>query len=1448
MSAEYRFKDGAAPLAVPTVAKNHAFDFLAGGGEMEQLVRTHDWSKTPLGPPEHWSISLRMMVSFLLANRFPLLLWWGPDYISIYNDAYRPVLGTKHPWALGQPFRECWAEIRDVIEPLIDAPFNGGPATWMDDIVLEINRYGFLEETHFTVAYSPVPDETAPRGIGGVLATVHEITEKIIGERRLAVLRDLGAHSGDANSAEEACAIAATALAGHPRDVPFALIYLVEADGKRAKLAGASGVTAGESAAPLRIELAPTGDSAVWPLTEALRSGTSVAVSGIFDRLAQVPSGPWSDPPSRAVVVPMRSNSGHQVTAFLIAGVSSRLRLDDQYLSFLDLIAAHVATAITNARAYDDERRRAQALAELDRAKTLFFSNISHELRTPLTLMLGPIAEAAANPATTAQVRSQLELAHRNSLRLLKLVNTLLEFSRIEAGRVQAWYEPTDLAALTCDLASTFRAAIEQAGLTFVVDCCRLDEPVYVDREMWEKIVLNLLSNAFKYTFTGSVTVKLLRGGQSAVLEVIDTGVGVPKDELPRLFERFHRVEGTMGRTLEGSGIGLALVQELVKLHCGMISVSSVLKCGTTFRVELPLGTAHLPAERIRPANSATVFGSGAHAFVKEALRWTPDSDGVPSIRSEVLEDQRTEPDSRFAETAGARILLADDNADMRTYVRDLLSPLYQVEAVEDGVQALASARRHKPELIVSDVMMPHLDGLGLLKALRSDALLRDVPVIMLSARAGEEARIGGLDAGADDYLVKPFSARELLARVGALLELIHLRRASDTQFRAFVNATSDVVYRMSADTSEIRFLQGEKFVDSAVESSSEWLKKYIHPDDEPRLRSRIREAISIRGVIEMEHRVRRADGSFRWVFSRAIPVLDEKGQIVEWLGAASDVTERKGEEERLQGQRRILENIAAGGALDDTLNDLLRFLEAQQPGVRCCLLIVSDDGRCFSRVCGPSFAGGFSDAITGLPIASADSGSCGRAVADCEPVVVADVNAEQRFSSAWREVMLAHGVRAARSTPVRGADGRVLATLALCFDRPCDPTPSHPQLIEIGSHLAAIALERSRTEAAEREARRALQTADRQKDEFLAMLAHELRNPLAPIRNASEILARLLPQQSSAQTHVGMVKRQTRQLMRLVDDLLDVSRITQGRIELHRQPIDLASVVAQAVETVEPQLREKQHRLIMTSSAGYEPLYVSGDFARLVQCVVNVLSNAAKYTDPSGEITVRTRAERSVAVIEITDSGVGISPELLPQIFELFVQSARTLDRAQGGLGIGLAVVKRLVEMHGGRVTASSRGIGHGATVAIHLPRIDRPVAAAADPAEVATSPRRILIVDDNRDAADSLAVLLSLRGHETTALYSGREALERIQAIKPDVALLDIGLPEMDGYALAQQLRAMPQLNGIRLVAITGYGQAEDQLRTRKMGFDDHLVKPVDIKALERTLSGAGKFARLM
>jgi len=781
---------------------------------MGALMRSLDWSKTPLGPVEKWPQSLRTSVSICLSSRYPMLIWWGPELVMLYNDAYRPMLGSiKHPQAMGQRGSECWPEIWDIIGPMLESVMTTGTATWSANQMLLLERNGYPEECYFTFSYSPIRDETG--GVGGVFTAVSETTGQVLSERRLRTLHDLAERTAEADTTEQACSIAIEVLAEDAADIPFALLYLLENNGKQARLCENLGLEANTLASPSVVEMAQEEQACAgtWPLVKVARTGQAELIEQLTERFDAMLVQTVLGIPHTALVLPI-SHPGQQTPyGLLVAGISPLRALDDDYKNFFELAAGQVGNAIAKARSFQEAREQAEVLAELDRAKTSFFSNVSHEFRTPLTLMLGPIEEALADldadptsetatpQEATRRIRQheRLEIVRRNSLRLLKLVNTLLDFSRIEAGRVQAVYEPTDLASFTADLSSVFRSALERAQLCLNVYCPPLSEPVYVDRDMWEKIVLNLLSNAFKFTFEGQVTVSLHENGNAVELIVSDTGTGIPKEEVPHLFERFHRIRGARARTHEGSGIGLALVHELVHLHSGTVQVESEVDCGTTFTVTIPLGTAHLPQDRIRsggPEWAETLTTLGATPYIEEAMRWLPEISVAPTgalVQTARYTDQHNSQQATAAQDKKEQktktqeiphILLADDNTDMRDYLQRLLSTRYSVDKVANGAEALAAAFQRTPDLILSDIMMPELDGFQLLHALRADPRTSAIPVILLSARAGEEAAIEGLEAGADDYLVKPFSARELLARVSAHLEMAKVRQQTTLRER----------------------------------------------------------------------------------------------------------------------------------------------------------------------------------------------------------------------------------------------------------------------------------------------------------------------------------------------------------------------------------------------------------------------------------------------------------------------------------------------------------------------------------------------------------------------------------------------------------------------------------------------------------------------------------------
>jgi signal transduction histidine kinase len=577
------------------------------------------------------------------------------------------------------------------------------------------------------------------------------------------------------------------------------------------------------------------GSAAAEALTVALErarsTGEPQVIEGVSALFGPMPQGGWEVMTDKAVALPFFQAGGKEVAGFLVIGLSPFRPADERYLNFCTLVADQLTTSFADIHVLELERGKAEALAEIDRAKTLFFSNISHEFRTPLTLLLGPIEDLLNDPASVESNKYRLGVAYRNALRMQKLVNTLLEFSRIEAGRLDGQYRRVDIATFTLDLASTFRSAIEKAGMQLHTAAGSIDGEVYVDPELWERIILNLVSNAFKYSHDGAITVDVRQHNKHIEVRVSDTGVGIAEDQLDKIFDRFHRVENSGGRSLEGTGIGLAMVRELVWLHQGSISVTSQLGAGSTFIVSIPVGTDHLPAERIVHLPMAATRSRQSDAFVLEAMKWVPGPDGVDIVPvaewgavpgGDLPGDRDGSAVGRLhaggnGQTAWYTVLLADDNADMREYVQRLLAPRFRVITARDGADALEKMLTYRPDLLLSDVMMPRMDGFALLKEIRQTPELRDTPVILLSARAGQEAKIEGLEAGADDYLVKPFGGRELIARVESNIRIAKERAAT---LNAYTEKLEQTVRKR---TQELRRLN------VSLEQSNDDLQQFAH-------------------------------------------------------------------------------------------------------------------------------------------------------------------------------------------------------------------------------------------------------------------------------------------------------------------------------------------------------------------------------------------------------------------------------------------------------------------------------------------------------------------------------------------------------------------------------------------------------------------------------------------
>ncbi|WP_242059268.1 MULTISPECIES: ATP-binding protein [Nostoc] len=1398
-----------------TLASNADVNFLLGGGEMGARMREQDWSKTSLGPTQQWPQSLKTAVRIMLTSRQPMFVWWGEELINLYNDPYKGIIGGKHPEALGQPASYVWREIWDQIGPRAESAMLKNEGTYDEALLLIMERNGYPEETYYTFSYSPVPNDQGDTG--GIICANTEDTQRIIGERQLALLRELAARTADARTFDEACTLSANCLESNPYDLPFAMIYLVDPDQQQVFLAGTCRIGENHVAVPETVAL---DSDSVWPFAEVIRTHQAKLISDLAVSFSSLPCGVWQRSPHQAIAVPIAPSGQTGKAGILIAGLNPFRLFDDNYRGFIDLVAAQIAASIANAQAYEEERKRAEALAEIDRAKTIFFSNVSHEFRTPLTLMLGPLEETLANCATLlpAKEREQLEMVQRNGLRLLKLVNSLLDFSRIEAGRVQASYEPTNLSTFTAELASVFRSTVERAGMQLSVNCPSLPAPVYVDREMWEKIVLNLLSNAFKFTMVGEITVSLQWSNDHIEFAVKDTGIGIPAEEIPHLFERFHRVKGAQGRTFEGSGIGLSLVQELVQMHGGTVHVTSVLGAGSCFTVSIPTGSAHLPPDRISAPRTLASTALGATPYLEEALRWLPE-EGNREQGTGNREESYLSPITYHLSPSPARILLADDNADMRDYVKRLLSQHYEVESVSDGLAALNSARGRVPDLVLTDVMMPGLDGFGLLQELRADPQTRKIPIILLSARAGEEARVEGLEAGADDYLIKPFSARELLARVEAALKMARLRQEA-MEREQYLRIEAEVA-KAHLETA-LAGIQDQFFVldrewrytfvnDQVAEvvgiQKEELLGKIIwevFPDVvKSEFYTQVQRAFAQNTVVQFEYFYQAWQ---RWFENRVYPNAFGVSIFV------TDISDRKQAEKALRESEEQFRNMA----------DNAPFM----------VWVTDTDSYCtYLSKSWYEFTGQSEEMGVGFGWLNAVHPE------DYNQAKNVFLQANRRYEDFRIEYRLRRKDSEYRwvidaANPWFGVDGQFKGYIG--------------SVIDITERKSAEA-ERDRLLQLEQAARTEAETANRIKDEFLAVLSHELRSPLNPILGWARLLQTREFDAAAVKKAIATIERNAQLQAQLIEDLLDVSRILQGKLNLNMFPVNLVLVIEGALETVRLAAEAKNIKIQTMLDASFGQ--VLGDSGRLQQVIWNLLSNAVKFTPEGGKIAIQLERVDTQAQITVSDTGKGISPEFLPHVFEYFRQADSTTTRRFGGLGLGLAIVRHLIELHGGTIWAESLGEGQGAIFTARIPLIKKKLAPKqqiiaalnASPTTEILAAIQILVVDDDDDTREFHTFVLEQAGARVTAVASAKEALQVLAESEPDILLSDIGMPETDGYMLMRQVKTLQALQAkqIPAIALTAYAGEINQQQALESGFQKHMSKPVEPEELVKAIA---------
>lgn len=1338
---------------------NAKLDFLSGGGKMGELIRAKDWSKTPLGSPATWPQSLRTTVNLCIASNFAIAIIWGPHRVQIYNDGYWPITGDMHPTSMGQDFAACWQSAWSVIGKAFEEAILGN-TRFLENQRIFLDRYGYKEETFFTFSFSPILDESG--AVGGLFHPVIELTQQILSERRLNILHTVANHTVNARTAEEASALILNCLKDFALDIPFVLLYSIAADGKQANLDGSVGIEGDSPLAPANINLEEHALKS-WPFTEVIQNEKAVLVEKLANIFGTFNCGPYPEPPEQALVFPVILPGAAHNNYFLVAGVSSRRSLDEKYLLFYELLAASVTNELAKARVYEEERKKAEALAEIDKAKTVFFSNISHEFRTPLTLMLSPLEELLnqKNNNFSKSEKRNIEITHRNAIRLLKLVNTLLDFSRIESGRQQGVFSLVDIDSLTKNLASNFRSIIEKAGLKLIVNADSIIKPVYVDKQMWEKIVFNLLSNAFKYTLEGKITVELTAEKDFAVLKVKDTGVGIPENELPKMFERFHRVQNVTGRTFEGTGIGLSLIKELVQMHHGTIGVESKLNNGSVFTVKIPFGKEHLDGHQI----SKTAIDSdeiSANIYVEE-IETLLKTDKKEVLKISSVKEKNILP----------TVLVVDDNADMREHISSILSNNFNVITANNGMDALHKMKETIPALVLSDIMMPVMDGIGLLKEIKSNKATSNIPVIFLTARAGEESRIEGLETGADDYLVKPFSSKELLSRVKAQIKIIKLRNELEGNVRnLFLEAPAIIcVLRGPLHVYELANEMYLKLVGNR-DILGKPIRKALPELEETGIYELLDHVYSIGEPFignEMPVKLDKGNGKLEEIYINFVyqPSRNSEGEIDGILVYGVDVSEQ------VLARKKIEESEERFRSLAQTLPQLVWVTDAQgnpefasvrwktYSGIESRgekewkALVHPDDYDNINAAWVHSLTTGDMytaevrlknkdgqykwHAVIGVPVLDKDNKivkwvGAFTDIHEQKEAIETLKESEKQFST------LANNIQ--NLTWIADSEGYIFWYNERWYDYTGTTLEEmkgwgwekvhHPDHIERVVNFVKKAWKKNEPyemtfplRGADGKYRWFLtrvfpvndvegkilrwvgtntdiedqKIKEERKDEFISIASHELKTPLTTVKGYLQLLELSLDvNNEDANLYVKKASQSINRLNELISELLDVSKIRLGKLNYTISTFNFNDMVDSTVENI--QLTSPTHTIIKTGKVYGD---VTGDKNRLEQVVINLLNNAIKYSPGASEVLINVEQENDKIKVSVKDTGIGMSKGSLNQIFEKYHRIEEHAQHFQG-LGIGLYISYEIIQRHNGKLWVESEP-GKGSIFYFTLP-----------------------------------------------------------------------------------------------------------------------------------------------
>jgi PAS domain S-box-containing protein len=1356
-------------------------DCLAGGGEMGALMRAMDWSATPVGLVTDWPDALRFAVRLCLNSRLPAALWWGRDHQTLfYNDAFQTLMGgTERGRCLGSSSRDLRRDLGDDFGTMIDRILASGEADCAEDRLLIIDRNLPREEVYFTFSYSPITGEAGE--VGGVFCSCAETTGRVIAQRRLRALRDLGASLADTETAAEACTSVVKVLAGNWRDVAFCSIYLIDDDDGTAKLAAASGVEVATDLARPLIDLIRFDH--IWPLAELGRACRLEVVRDLAGQPGRPQGCHRPEPAEAALVLPIAVPGRKQVAGIMIAGLSPQCVVDDDYRDFLSLAAGQVAAAVASKSASGHARRSRVCHEELLRSESAAVGEFGDESR-----------EVSSPPATSADglepierlefLRHEAELALRESeLRFMRFMGNLPGLAWIKdldgryvyvndaaenafRTRREDLYGRTDNDVFPAEVAAQFRendrrALASETGIQTIETLEHADGLHY-----------SLVS---KFVIRGWDDEAALIGGMA-----------VDITELIRARESTRESEERFRRLAEG-------IPHLVYVVTADRTVEYLNQRWRDFTGLSDADDASLK-EAVHPED---------YSLMNE--RWRDAAArGLPfeaEIRIKRAADgmyrwflARALPISGPQGAVGKWIGTSTDIDDQKR--------AEQVEHVLAEAGRLLSASFDAPSTLANfcNLIVPILADWCAVDLVTDDGEVWYREVAHTDPAKVELAR---------EY------RRLYPARPDDRVGLMRVFRTGKPEF--FANVSDEHLVMGARDHEELRRLR-ELGLRSVM----------IVP-----LVACGRSLGALTMVLaESSRRYGEADLRLALELGSRAALAVENARL---FAEAQDAVRRREEALKLHCdmEKQLTLLVEASGSLSASLDICSvsnAILALSRRLVAADAYAVWHYERSTGRW-GIAFSSGLSDEYQKATIVVSDHSPFMP-----EEPIIADNIANSPILEGRTEAYEREGIKALLVVPltVRGAS---YGTIAFYYRGEHRFTEVEVRVATALSNLSAAAIGSAQLYEE-------LRTNNRRKDEFLAMLAHELRNPLAAIDTAVSLLGVADPGHDHDHTEWGIdvISRHVKHLTRLLDDLLDVSRITRGMIQLRTKKIDAYAVLLGAIESVRPMITERQHRL--ATSFGMD-LILEADPTRLEQIAANLLSNAAKYTQCGGQIWLTARREQDEIVVVVRDNGVGISAEQLPGVFELFVQGDRSLARSLGGLGIGLTLVQKLTELHGGTVMARSEGPGKGSEFTVRLPAAKAALAEHSRPRPrvglTAKRPARVLVVDDNEDLARGMARLLEIRGHHVQIAYDGPSGLDKAREWRPEFVLLDIGLPGIDGFQVASLLRQDEDTKCAVIIAVSGYGQEEDRNRSRQAGFDHHLVKPIDSAELLKLLDRA-------